>query len=80
MSDSTYEALAPNGKLHTLHVAGGYRRGFVYVSGRRVYGTYDNPVYSTEHSRPVFPFKPDGKWAYLLAPNTAAVQPETVSV
>ncbi len=65
MSD-TIRVLAPNGVRYTFHLGtqrlGSLRTsGFVYVHGRRVYGTI------TENGLSSFAaFHPVGKWAHLV--------------
>jgi hypothetical protein len=66
MSDIT-KVLAPNGLRYTFHL-GTQRlcslrlRGFVYVHGRRVYGTITDP----QEGRSTSDFHPVGKWAHLV--------------
>ena len=64
MSD-IHKVLAPNGNAYTFHPSvqrlGAVHglRGFVYVHGRRVYGTLRGSFNPYE-------FRPVGKWAHLV--------------
>jgi len=55
----------PNGKIATYH--GTSSSGYVYVSGRRVYGraAYDHSI---SGSPAIFTPKAGSKWAYLVNP------------
>jgi hypothetical protein len=69
MSDTTTTFVtAPNGRKYRFHRSGSaLNKGFVYVWGRRVYGTFSY----IDHT-----FTPKGKWAFIVGANTATVQPE----
>jgi hypothetical protein len=62
----------PNGSAAALHVDSHARglTGFVYVNGKRVYGTYGNISFdATTGIKPGSrPFTPTGKHADLVAP------------
>ena len=75
MSAITHSAIAPNGatvKVHKNFESRASTPGFVYVKGHRVYGRYIRTYTTSEGFRSTF--TPEGKWSYLLQPNTSAPQ------
>lgn len=67
---NTYLAVAPNGATVRVHAGRGGASDFVYAFGHRIYGV-------RRYQDATCTFLPYGKWAFILAPNVAAVQPET---
>lgn len=67
MADSNTKVRAANGQLYTFHSTQGLD-GFLYVKGHRVYGA----VAHAGADQPLA-FTAQGKWAYLVTPNTAEV-------
>ena len=78
MSESTHDVTLPNGERATLHISSRShsRKGYVYASGRRVYGRY---VFKSVGATDAFGehveafFTPSGKYAHLVNPQPVSV-------